>query len=257
MVGWAWNISDVIYLERNWEKDRQIIAKGVDQLSGYPSPSWLLLFAEGTRKTQDKFLASQEYARKAGIEPFKHLLVPRTKGFVETMKSADPNRLPAVYDVTVAVSEGNAPATLKSVLTGKKTVAEMYLKRYSTADLPKDEAGLSEFLMERYREKDELLDNYARTGSFTDGGRDSRFKDYKGTVLPPRWGSLLWLVAVNVAVGWPLGNLLWSIFTSGSYVQIGLAVFALLGLYIGLKQMISVTRVSKGSEYGSAAKKQD
>ena len=41
----------------------------------------MLLMCEGTRRTEEKLLASQEYARKNNIVPLKHHLFPRTKGF--------------------------------------------------------------------------------------------------------------------------------------------------------------------------------
>ena len=45
------------------------------------------IFAEGTRLTPAKLKASQEYALSKGIEPLKHHLLPRPKGFAVSVKA--------------------------------------------------------------------------------------------------------------------------------------------------------------------------
>ena len=53
---------------------------------------------------------------------------------------------------------------------GKRTVGDIYLRRYKTCDIPKDEEGATNFLMDVYKEKDELLGHYKETDGqeFTD-----------------------------------------------------------------------------------------
>ena len=41
----------------------------------------ITLFSEGTRRTEEKLKASQEFAIKNGKKPLKYHLYPRTKGF--------------------------------------------------------------------------------------------------------------------------------------------------------------------------------
>ena len=52
VLGWAWGLSDTIFLERDWARDQQTLRKGLEQLQDYPSPVWVLLFPEGTRYTR-------------------------------------------------------------------------------------------------------------------------------------------------------------------------------------------------------------
>lgn len=52
---------------------------GFEQLSDFPRPFWLALLVEGTRFTQAKLLAAQEYAASAGLPVPRNLLIPRTK----------------------------------------------------------------------------------------------------------------------------------------------------------------------------------
>ena len=55
-------------------------------------------------------------------------------------------------------------ATLTNILMGKKTVGDIYLRRYKTSDIPKDDEGAQKFIMNVYKEKDELLGYYKETG---------------------------------------------------------------------------------------------
>ncbi len=43
----------------------------------------LCMFAEGTRLSQQKLEASQEYAKKNNMPVLKHHLLPRTRGFTQ------------------------------------------------------------------------------------------------------------------------------------------------------------------------------
>ena len=72
IVGWAWNFSDVAFLERNWEKDQDIMTQSVQALSDYPDPVWLLIFAEGTRLSPEKLEASRDFARSRGLPILRH-----------------------------------------------------------------------------------------------------------------------------------------------------------------------------------------
>lgn len=52
---------------------------GIQRLKDYPQPFWLALFVEGTRFTQAKLLAAQEYAASTGLPVPRNVLIPRTK----------------------------------------------------------------------------------------------------------------------------------------------------------------------------------
>ena len=85
-VGWAWALSDFIFVERDWEKDKLTMTGGVDELASYPSSVWLLLYAEGTRINPEKLQASQKFAKAKNLPILKHHLTPRSKGFVHIIK---------------------------------------------------------------------------------------------------------------------------------------------------------------------------
>ena len=92
-IGWAWGLSDFIFLDRNWEKDKSTITKGMNTLASYPSSVWLLLYAEGTRVSPEKLKASQNFAQQRNLPILKHHLTPRSKGFVHIMKHLDTSKV--------------------------------------------------------------------------------------------------------------------------------------------------------------------
>ena len=55
------------------------IQSGLQRLRDFPLPFWLALFVEGTRFTQAKLLAAQEYAASTGLSVPRNVLIPRTK----------------------------------------------------------------------------------------------------------------------------------------------------------------------------------
>lgn len=138
VIGWCWNFSDVIYLHRNWDKDQKAIGDGIQQLQEYPSAMALLIYAEGTRYTEEKYKASLEFAKNKGLPLFKHHLVPRVKGFAETLRQLDPTKIKYIYDLTLVVNEKEgAQATLADVLRNRGMVGEVYIRK-----IPISEVGL-------------------------------------------------------------------------------------------------------------------
>ncbi|XP_074380481.1 1-acyl-sn-glycerol-3-phosphate acyltransferase 2-like isoform X2 [Apium graveolens] len=79
VVGWSIWFSGAIFLERSWEKDEKTLKAGFQRLKDFPCAFWLWLFVEGTRFTQAKLLAAQEYASSMGLPTPRNVLIPRTK----------------------------------------------------------------------------------------------------------------------------------------------------------------------------------
>ncbi|KAJ0100082.1 hypothetical protein Patl1_20570 [Pistacia atlantica] len=79
VIGWSMWFSEYLFLERSWAKDEGTIKSGLQRLKDFPRPFWLALFVEGTRFTQAKLLAAQEYAASNGLPIPRNVLIPRTK----------------------------------------------------------------------------------------------------------------------------------------------------------------------------------
>ena len=267
IVGWAWNFSDVAYLERNWEKDQDIMTQSVRALSDYPDPVWLLIFAEGTRLSPEKLEASRDFARSRGLPILRHCksstcisyvtlskvlisgLTPRTKGFSHVIENIDASKVPYIYDVTLAVHpRDGGPATVSSILVGRKTVAEVYIRRYAISQVPKDPKGSAQFLMDVYEAKDKLIDNFALSG---------RFESDAKPLIPTRrvfslLNTLIWNVLIVPTVFGQIGVFAFS----GSMWQFALALLGVIVMYIALRKFIGLTKISKASNYGNKKKKE-
>jgi Na+-transporting NADH:ubiquinone oxidoreductase subunit NqrF len=43
-MGWAWMFAESIFLERNWEKDRETIGRQIKELVDHPDPIWVTYY---------------------------------------------------------------------------------------------------------------------------------------------------------------------------------------------------------------------
>ncbi|XP_071532361.1 1-acyl-sn-glycerol-3-phosphate acyltransferase delta-like isoform X2 [Panulirus ornatus] len=254
-IGWAWRFSDIIFLNRNWQEDKTIMQNQIKEFFDYPYPVWMLLFAEGTRFTPAKHKASMEFARKRGLPELKRLLIPRTRGFIQCAQSLKGN-FPVIYDVTVGfnITEGEEP-TLQNMLRGRKVMSEIYVRRIPLDEVPDDDEGASKYLQELYQTKDQLLDSYINTGNFT---KENDLPDYPSHPMPRRIYSLLNMVGWACFVLSQILRFYYNLITSGSLLSISFAVGIVIFAYIGLYKMIGLTKIDKGSKYGSTdTKKED
>lgn len=55
------------------------LQSGFKRLADFPIPFWLALFVEGTRFTEAKLQAAQEFAASRGLPVPRNVLLPRTK----------------------------------------------------------------------------------------------------------------------------------------------------------------------------------
>ncbi|TNE45730.1 MAG: acyltransferase [Deltaproteobacteria bacterium] len=160
-IGWGMLFLDCIFLKRNWTSDHKHIEKTFDKINRYKIPLWLVSYVEGTRARPSKIKQSQEFAKKAGLVPSEHVLIPRTKGFVATMEGLR-NHLDAVYDLTIAYEDG--VPSLWQWAKGYVCDVHIHVRRFPTDNIPEDSEELSQWLIERYQVKDKLLDSYYKDG---------------------------------------------------------------------------------------------
>lgn len=163
-VGWGMLFLDCVFLRRHWDKDAERVMQTFARLKDSGAPFWLTSFPEGTRKTPEKHKISQKYAAKLKIPIPEYTLVPRAKGFSASVQGMR-GRADAVYEVTIGYSP-KVPALL-DLLRGKVRTIHLHVRRYPLAELPQDEPRLKDWLFCRYAEKDQLLREFYRTGSFT------------------------------------------------------------------------------------------
>ena len=162
-VGWGMLFIDCIFIKRDWTKDRDHIRQTFAKLRDNDVPVWFISFSEGTRITPEKLAQSQAYAREHGLHVPRHTLVPRTKGFTATVEGLR-DHVDAVYDCTLGYVEG--VPTLWQFIQGYAPKAHLHVRRFPIDCLPTDEPALADWLLERFREKDELLEHYYQNGAF-------------------------------------------------------------------------------------------
>ncbi|XP_012275220.1 1-acyl-sn-glycerol-3-phosphate acyltransferase gamma [Orussus abietinus] len=251
-LGWAWKFAESVFLERNWDKDREIIGRQIKELINHPDPIWLLLYAEGTRFTPEKREASQRFAREKGLPVLKYHLTPRTKGFTASVPYMK-GKIPAVYDVQLAFKTSDTVnPSITNLLFGKKVVGHLYFNRIPMEEIPDDETGAAEWLHKHYQQKDRMAESFFETNDFFATSGVPRVEPFK---LKKRYyaaiNTLGWAVIVLVPMLYYLVNL----FLSGSTVYFSIGVGILVLFYLLMKKTIGMSEISNSSSYGSTETK--
>ncbi|KAK9128127.1 hypothetical protein Syun_016924 [Stephania yunnanensis] len=172
VIGWSMWFSEYVFLERSWVKDESILKAAFQRLKSFPHPFWLALFVEGTRFTQAKLLAAQEYAASTGLPIPRNVLIPRTKGFVTAVSNIR-SFVPAIYDVTVVVPKDQPPPTMLRIMKGQTSVVHVHIKRHSMKELPETDDGVAQWCRDVFIAKDDLLDKHLADGTFDEQLQDT------------------------------------------------------------------------------------
>ncbi|KAB2098012.1 hypothetical protein ES319_A01G208800v1 [Gossypium barbadense] len=167
VIGWSMWFSEYLFLERSWAKDENTIKAGLQRLRDYPQPFWLALFVEGTRFTQAKLVAAQEYATSQGLPIPRNVLIPRTKGFVSAVSHMR-SFVPAIYDITVAIPKSSPSPTMLRLFKGQSSVVHVHIKRCLMKELPEMDEAVAQWCKDLFVEKDKLLDKHRAEDTFSD-----------------------------------------------------------------------------------------
>ncbi|XP_048793984.1 1-acyl-sn-glycerol-3-phosphate acyltransferase delta isoform X2 [Lagopus muta] len=244
IIGWMWYFLEIVFCKRKWEEDRKTVMQKLLNLRDYPENFWFLIHCEGTRFTEQKHQASMQVAEAKGLPKLKYHLLPRTKGFAVTVQCLR-NVVSAVYDSTLNFRNNENP-TLLGVLNGKKYHADLYVRRIPLEEIPEDEQECSNWLHRLYQEKDAFQEEYYRTGTYP-----------AVPIVPPRrpWTLLNWLFWASLLL-YPLFKLLVNMINSGSSLTLASFGFVIVMASVGVRWMIGVTEINKGSTYGNNDNKQ-
>lgn len=209
-----------IFLSRKWATDKERFQYRLRKLSTRQesavtganpkglNPMWLLIFPEGTNLSNNGRVASGKWADKNGIPDLRHALLPRSTGLSYCLQELR-DSVDYMYDCTVAyegVPAGQYGQDLFSLrgsyFQGRppKSV-NMYWRRFAIKDIPLgDEKVFADWLLQRWREKDDLLQYYLDHNRFpadSDVGVDDQGKESKGAgwietdVRPAKWWEFL------------------------------------------------------------------
>jgi len=122
---------------------------------------------------------SQEYAKSNQKKPFRHLLYPRTKGLISTVKckfivlcpelmiALKDSHIQYLYDLTFLYSSPGSKTFTAPSLDEQLSCPDLaragykfriHARRFALADLPNDDEGLKSWCEQVWSEKDDWLD---------------------------------------------------------------------------------------------------
>lgn len=168
LLGWGIWAMGMPMVSRKWTKDKKELDRVFAGITGRKWPTWLISFSEATRYTPKKAEAARVWCKENDRPMPKHLLYPRTKGFVTTVQHLrKAKHIVAVYDMTIAYQHKHkfleAPTIWESLscpdLSGKRGYRfHVDIKRIPLVDLPETDAELAKWLETRWMKKGEFLE---------------------------------------------------------------------------------------------------
>ncbi|KAK8609263.1 hypothetical protein V6N13_025569 [Hibiscus sabdariffa] len=223
VIGWSMWFSEYLFLERSWAKDENTLKAGLQRLRDFPQPFWLALFVEGTRFTQAKLVAAQEYATSQGLPIPRNVLIPRTKGFVSAVSHMR-SFVPAIYDVTLAIPKSSPSPTMLRLFKGQSSVVHVHIKRHLMKELPETDEAIAQWCKDLFVEKDKLLDKHNADDTFSDQQLQDIGRPIKSLLVVSSWvclvafGALRFLQLSSLLSSWK--GIAWS--------AVGLAIVTVL-----------------------------
>lgn len=164
VFGWGIYMMGCIMVRRDWAKDRDNIRKTFQSYLDLTIPVWIISYVEGTRYTPSKSAQSREYAAANGLQPLKHLLLPRTKGFASAVECfRNSARIQSVYNVVLVYYHPKrgfgATPKFTDFLFGRlnEFTYQLHVSKYKIDDIPNDYKDLSKWLNNLYVQNDQLL----------------------------------------------------------------------------------------------------
>ncbi|KAL0725488.1 hypothetical protein Bca4012_040087 [Brassica carinata] len=178
------------------KKSSKFLPSGLQRLKDFPQPFWLALFVEGTRFTETKLKAAQEYAASSELPIPRNVLIPRTKGFVSTVINMR-SYVPAIYDMTVAIPKTSPPPTMLRLVKGQPSVVHVHIKCHSMKDLPESDEAIAQWCIDQFVAKDALLDKHIAADTFSGQQEQNIGRPIKSLAVVLSWACLLTLGAIK------------------------------------------------------------
>jgi len=190
--GWGMWMCYWPFVSRNYNKDVAVLKNLFAAYKRHTLPVQLWLYAEGTRLTPSKLKDSQEYAKSKGYPVWNHVMLPKHRGFTMACDSLK-GVVSIIHELTLSYEGWGKPPGLWDIVTtnrSKPHVMHVHMKRTPLEDVPADEEGKKQWLMDCFARKEALLEEYAKNGKFP--GPDMTPDFSVGSCLPHLMG---WMVA--------------------------------------------------------------
>ncbi|KAI8379485.1 uncharacterized protein BYT42DRAFT_593563 [Radiomyces spectabilis] len=161
------------YGQRKIAQDQRNIVHNLERRKKLNRPLWLVLFPEGTVISKNARERSQAYAEKNHLRDNRFTLLPRSTGMHLCLKTLD-DGIDWIYDLTIGYP-GVMPNDIpEEVLTLGKIFGQgkgpkdihVYVRRYAVETVPKESEAFSQWIYERWKEKDDMMTHFYEHGRF-------------------------------------------------------------------------------------------
>jgi len=134
---------------------------------------FLVLFPEGGFLRKRKAV-SHEFAKKKDLPLLEHVTLPRTGALDVVMKVLGPDseqeegdKIERIVDMTIAYPEGK-PLDLQTIVLGWRNPCNTHVhyRSWDVKELPKTSEELFNWMVNLYQQKEQMLDEYYKTGVF-------------------------------------------------------------------------------------------
>ena len=152
-----------LFLKRRWEQDEVYLNTVLDYFVDMDYPIQLIIFPEGTNLDELSQPRSDSYAIKNNLPLYKHVLHPRTRGFVHCLEKLrkGSRRIDAVYDVTIGYDQDYCYKEKDLFLLGNfPKEIHFDIKRYPISEMPTEYSAQEQWLCQRWVEKEERLTEF-------------------------------------------------------------------------------------------------
>ncbi|KAI6187031.1 PlsC domain-containing protein [Aphelenchoides besseyi] len=161
-AGFGMQASQYVFMKRDFSVDLPRLSRAVNYYAEMNRPYQILMFPEGTDRTQYTLGRSRDYAKKYNLPVLNNVLYPRSSGFTHLISEMrKKNYIRYVYDVTVAYPAEIVQNETDMILKGRLSRNVHYhIRKYEIDDLPSDEDGLGRWLLTVWAEKEKRLEQF-------------------------------------------------------------------------------------------------
>lgn len=183
-VGIVSSIRKDFFILQGKAKRTEMLSALAEHIHKYYLPlkrKWLVIFPEGGFLRKRK-ANSQKYGQLNGLPHLEHVTIPREgalKVIMNELKAGKSNldlpssenreahNLKYILDVTIGYPSGK-PLKMSSIIFGDHPPCKIvvFYRLYPIDEVPQVEEGFSEWLLNRWVEKERILENYYTTGEF-------------------------------------------------------------------------------------------
>jgi hypothetical protein len=153
-----------IKLSRNWEKDKDNLAKQIDKIETGTKKQFIIFFPEGTRLTKQKLEEGQKFSKSNNLPIYDNLLVPKSKGLWFLVNHLNKiNKLGRVWDLTLAIPKFLGNSAYVNDVFGKSIGPVYGMMRELKMDFDiQDPELFKSWLFKNWKIKDDFIKNYKK-----------------------------------------------------------------------------------------------